>query len=103
MHARRSRPSRPNSRSSPENRADRAPGAGAPIGRFFDLYFRVGRAVMENPLAACRPRRRGAPSQRFRAVMDRRNLEYYLRYDQQVREVAAESPSYDLVDWSPEG
>lgn len=82
------------------------PGTGLPelpIGRFFDLYFRVGRAVMENPLLPVDLVGEEQPSQRFRAVMDRCNLEYYLRYDQQVREAAAESPSHDLVDWLPEG
>ncbi|RAF68397.1 PaaX family transcriptional regulator, partial [Burkholderia multivorans] len=59
--------------------------------------------VMENPLLPVDLVGEEQPSQRFRAVMDRCNLEYYLRYGQQVREAAAESPSYDLVDWLPEG
>ncbi|RAE29041.1 PaaX family transcriptional regulator, partial [Burkholderia multivorans] len=54
------------------------PGTGLPelpIGRFFDLYFRVGRAVMENPLLPVDLVGEEQPSQRFRAVMDRCNLE----------------------------
>ncbi|GAA1806526.1 MULTISPECIES: PaaX family transcriptional regulator [Brevibacterium] len=82
------------------------PGAGLPelpIGRFFDLYYRVGRAVMENPLLPAEIVGSEQPSQRFRTFMDRCNLEYYLRYDQQVREAAAENAAFDLIEWLPEG
>ncbi len=35
--------------------------------------------------------------------MDRCNLEYYVRYDEQVRQAAAESSVVDLIEWLPEG
>ena len=85
---------------------DGVPGTGEPdlpIGRFFDLYFRIGRAVLEHPLLPAEIVGDCQPSQHFRTAMDRCNLEYYVRYDEQVRQAAAESSVVDLIEWLPEG
>lgn len=82
-----------------------APGTGCPelsLGAFFDLYFDVARAVMTHPLLPEILVDGNQPALRFRALMQKCNLEYYLRYDQQIRECAAASSSFDLIEWLPE-
>ena len=82
-----------------------APGTGCPelsLGAFFDLYFDVARAVMTHPLLPEILVDGNQPALRFRALMQKCNLEYYLRYDQQIRECAATSSSFDLIEWLPE-
>ena len=82
-----------------------APGTGCPelsLGAFFDLYFDVARAGMTHPLLPEILVDGNQPALRFRALMQKCNLEYYLRYDQQIRECAAASSSFDLIEWLPE-
>ncbi|WP_157689149.1 hypothetical protein [Brevibacterium siliguriense] len=42
------------------------------------------------------------PAVRFCALMRQCNLEYHLRFDQQIRECAAASSSFGLIEWLPE-
>lgn len=83
----------------------RAPGAGhvnMPMHKFFDLYFEVARAVMSHPMLPEVLVVGEQPAVRFRELMDRCNLEYYLRFDQQILECAGASSSFDLIEWLPE-
>ena len=82
-----------------------APGTGCPglsLRGFFDLYFDVARAVMSHPLLPEALVEGSQPAVRFRALMQQCNLEYYLRFDQQIRECAGASSSFDLIEWLPE-
>ena len=78
-----------------------APGTGCPelsLGPF-DLYF-ASRAMTHRRSEILVDGNQ--PALRFRALMQKCNLEYYLRYDQQIRECAAASSSFDLIEWLPE-
>lgn len=69
--------------------------------KFFDIYFQVARAVMTHPIlppALVGPEQ---PALRLRDLMDRCNLEYYLRFDHQVRQCARSSSTYELIEWLP--
>ena len=82
-----------------------APGtgcAGLSLGSFFDLYYDVARAVMTHPLLPEDLVTGRQPALRFRDLMQQCNLEFYLRFDQQIRERAAASSSFDLIEWLPE-
>ncbi|MGO3181145.1 MAG: PaaX family transcriptional regulator [Brevibacterium linens] len=82
-----------------------APGTGCPelsLRGFFDLYFDIARAVMTHPLLPEALVDGTQPAVRFRALMQQCNLEYYLRFDQQIRECAGASSSFDLIEWPPE-
>lgn len=80
------------------------PGGGHPemsLVKFFDIYFQVGRAVMTHPIlppALVGPEQ---PALRLRDLMDRCNLEYYLRFDQWILERAGSSSTFDLIEWLP--
>lgn len=82
-----------------------APGTGCPelsLRGFFDLHFDIARAVMTHPLLPEALVDGTQPAVRFRALMQQCNLEYYLRFDQQIRECAGASSSFDLIEWLPE-
>lgn len=82
-----------------------APGTGCPelsLKGFFDLYFDIARAVIIHPLLPEALVDGTQPAVRFRALMRKCNLEYYLRFDQQIRECAGASSSFDLIAWLPE-
>ncbi|WP_210604983.1 PaaX family transcriptional regulator [Brevibacterium oceani] len=81
------------------------PGAGCPelgLAAFFDLYFDVARMVMSQPLLPPTLVDVAQPATRCRELMSRCNLEYYLRFDQQIREIAGSRSSFDLIEWMPE-
>lgn len=69
--------------------------------KFFDIYFQVAREVMTHPILP--PELVGSyqPALRFRDLMDRCNLEYYLRFDQQILECVCSESSFDLIEWLP--
>lgn len=80
------------------------PGGGLPdmlLVKLFDIYFQVARAVMTHPILPPELVGPEQPALRFRALMDRCNLEYYLRFDQQLLECAGASSSFDLIEWLP--
>lgn len=80
------------------------PGGGSPdmsLVKFFDIYYQVAQAVMTHPILPPDLVGPDQPAIRFRALMDRCNLEYYLRFDQQLLECAGASSSFDLVEWLP--
>lgn len=80
------------------------PGNGYPdisLAKFFDIYFEVARAVMTHPILPPSLVGPEQPALRFRTLMDRCNLEYYLRFDQQLLECAGASSSFDLIEWLP--
>lgn len=80
------------------------PGVGRPdlsLTKFFDIYYQVARAVMSHPILPPDLVGPDQPARRFRTLMDRCNLEYYLRFDQQVLECAGALPSFDLIEWLP--
>lgn len=82
-----------------------APGSGWPglsLAKFFDIYFFVARAVMTHPILPRELVGAEQPALRFRGLMDRCNLEYCLRFDQQIVESAGESSSFDLIEWLPD-
>ncbi|MGZ1491960.1 PaaX family transcriptional regulator [Brevibacterium sediminis] len=82
-----------------------APGtgcAGLSLGSFFDLYYDVAREVMTHPLLPETLVDGTQPALRFRALMRQCNLEYYLRFDQLIRECAGASSSFELIEWLPE-
>lgn len=82
-----------------------APGtgcAGLSLGSFFDLYYDVARAVMTHLLLPKALVDGTQTAVRFRALMRQRNLEYYLRFDQLIRECAGASSSFELIEWLPE-
>lgn len=81
-----------------------APGGGVPemsITKFFDLYFAVARAVLAHPILPTELVGADQPARRFRELMSRCNLEYLLRFDQRVLEIAGSSSSFDLIEWLP--
>ena len=81
------------------------PGSGRPelgLSEFFDLYFVVARAVMEHPLLPRDLVGGSQPAERFRTLMDRCNREYSLRFDERIRQSAAESSSFELVEFLPD-
>ena len=83
---------------------DRQPGAGHPdmsLVKFFDIYFQVAQAVMSHPILPPALVGPDQPALRFRTLMDRCNLEYYLRFDQQLLERAGASSAFDLIEWLP--
>lgn len=83
----------------------KAPGMGIPempLVKFFDLYFEIARAVMAHPMLPDVLVDDAQPAIRFRVLMDRCNLEYYLRFDQQILECAGASSAFDLVEWMPQ-
>lgn len=69
--------------------------------KFFDIYFQVARAVMTYPILPAELVGPEQPALRFRTLMDRCNLEHYLRFDQQILECAGPNPSFDLIEWLP--
>lgn len=80
------------------------PGGGHPemsLVKFFDIYFEVARAVMTHPILPPELVGPDQPALRFRTLMDRCNLEYYLRFDQQILECAGSSSAFDLIEWLP--
>ena len=80
------------------------PGGGLPempLVKFFDIYFQVARAVMTHPILPSELVGSDQPALRFRTLMDRCNLEYYLRFDQQILECAGSSSAFDLIEWLP--
>ena len=80
------------------------PGSGCPdmsLAKFFDIYFDVAQAVMTHPILPPGLVGPEQPALRFRTLMDRCNLEYYLRFDQQLLECAGASSSFDLIEWLP--
>lgn len=82
----------------------KAPGEGHPdmsLRKFFDLYFEVAQAVMSHPILPVELVGPDQPASRFRTLMDRCNLEYYLRFDQEILECAGASSSFDLIEWLP--
>lgn len=82
-----------------------APGTGCAelsLGSFFDLYYDVARAVMTHLLLPKALVDGTQTAVRFRALMRQRNLEYYLRFDQLIRECAVASSSFELIEWLPE-
>nr|WP_245395982.1 PaaX family transcriptional regulator [Brevibacterium permense] len=82
-----------------------APGtgcAGLSLGSFFDLYYDVARAVMTHLLLPKALVDGTQTAVRFRALMRQRNLEYYLRFDQLIRECAGASSSFELIELLPE-
>lgn len=83
-----------------------APGTGCPemsLRAFFDLYFEAARSVMAHPVLPSELVEGTQPALRFRELMRRCNLEYYLRFDQQILETAAAAgPSFDLIEALPE-
>lgn len=81
------------------------PGTGCPelgLAAFFDLYFEIARTVMSQPLLPPTLTDGTQPGRRCRELMSRCNLEYYLRFDQQIREVAGSRSSFDVIQWLPE-
>jgi phenylacetic acid degradation operon negative regulatory protein len=81
------------------------PGTGCPemsLSSFFDLYFEIARSVMTHPMLPLELVEEAQPALRFRELMNRCNLEYYLRFDQQILECAAASSSFELIEWLPE-
>ncbi|SDR82847.1 transcriptional regulator, PaaX family [Brevibacterium sandarakinum] len=83
---------------------DTRPGLGQPemsLVRFFDIYYQVAQAVMTHPILPAELVGPEQPALRFRTLMDRCNLEYYLRFDQQLLERAGSSSTFDLIEWLP--
>lgn len=84
----------------------RTPGGGVPemsITKFFDIYFEVARSLLAHPVLPVAVVGDNQPAMRFRDLMSRCNVEYYLRFDQRIREIAGASSSFDLIEWLPEG
>lgn len=67
------------------------------LAKFFDIYFVVARAVMTHPLLPPELVDPDQPALGFRTLMDRCNLEYYLRFDQQILECAGSNATFDLI------
>jgi phenylacetic acid degradation operon negative regulatory protein len=81
------------------------PGAGCPelsFAAFFDLYFEIARTVMSQPVLPPVLVGGTQPAIRYRDLMSRCNLEYYLRFEQRILEIAASRSSFDLIEWLPE-
>lgn len=78
------------------------PGGGQPelpLVKFFDIYFQIARAVMTHPILPPELVGPDQPALRFRTLMDRCNLEYYLRFDQQILECAGSNAAFELIEW----
>ena len=81
------------------------PGGGHPemtLVKFFDICFQVARAVMTHPILPSELVGADQPAVRFRRLIDRCNLEYYLRFDQQIVERAGSSSAFDFIEWLPD-
>lgn len=82
-----------------------SPGGGRPemsLAKFFDIYFQIASAVMAHPILPPELVGFDQPALRLRTLMDRCNLEYYLRFDQQILECAGSATAFDLIEWLPD-
>lgn len=70
--------------------------------KFFDLYYEVSRAVMTHPILPAKLVGANQPAVRFRTLMDRCNVEYYLRFNDRVLDIARGSSSFDIIEWLPQ-